>query len=378
MRFEDIPGLEREKKSLITALQGKQVAHAQMFLGPAGSGNLAMALAYATLLNCENPENGDACGTCSSCVKNKKFIHPDVHFVIPVSKVGNKDAISSSYIPEWRTFLNNNPFGNVYDWGVVFGGEDKQLNISKEESRQIIRDLSLKSFEGKYKIMIIWMPEYMHPSAANGILKILEEPPENTVFLLVAQDKEQIITTILSRTQIFNIPAFEDQDVISYLENHMDVASDRASELAQMAAGNMREAVRMANENEDASNALFYNWMRYCYSFKLQELMESTDKFAELKKSSQKNLLIYGLSVMRESLLAFSGSEEIMRSFGEGRTFVQNFHKIIDVTAIEQISSVLGTAHYHLERNASAKILFLDTSFEITGIFQKAKKRLKA
>ncbi|HBH22880.1 MAG TPA: DNA polymerase III subunit delta [Cytophagales bacterium] len=377
MRFGEIPGLSKEKKSLAMAMENDQVAHAQMFLGPSGSANLAMALAYASLLNCENPVDGDACGTCSSCIKNSKFIHPDVHFVFPVSKVGNKDAVSNSYISEWRAFLSDHPYGNVFDWSVTFGGEDKQLNISKGESRQIIRALSLKAFEGKYKIMMIWMPEYMHPSAANAILKILEEPPERTVFLLVAQDKEQIITTILSRTQVFNIPIFEDQAVVNFLKDEMDVASSRAMEIAHMASGNMREAIRMANENEDSSNALFYNWMRYCYAFKLKELMEWTDRFAELKKSAQKNLLVYGLSIMRESLLATSGGNELMRSFGEGKDFVAKFHKTMDIQAMEELMKILGEAHYHLERNANAKILFLDMSLQMAGVFQKTKKRLQ-
>ena len=177
MQFSSIKGLNEVKTILTEAVRKDHVAHAQLFLGPEGSANLAMALAFASYLNCEDPEDGDSCGRCASCIKNQKFIHPDVHYVFPVSstdKIKGKEVVSASFMKEWRQFLEEDIYGNVSDWSVVFGGENKNLNISKEESRGIIQKLSLKAFEGRYKVMIIWMPEYMHPSAANGVFAVSE------------------------------------------------------------------------------------------------------------------------------------------------------------------------------------------------------------
>ena len=195
MRFGDIHGLEETKKHLTTSAQRNHVAHAQLFSGVEGSALLPMALAFASYLNCENPTDEDSCGECSSCSKSLKYVHPDIHFVFTVrstEKITGKDVVSKSYLPAWRNFLLENPYGNSVDWAIEFGGENKQLNISRQESREMVDALSLKAFEGKYKIMIIWMPEKMHPAAANGILKILEEPAANTVFLLVSPQKEQL------------------------------------------------------------------------------------------------------------------------------------------------------------------------------------------
>ncbi|MBS0000642.1 MAG: DNA polymerase III subunit delta, partial [Cyclobacteriaceae bacterium] len=176
MRFEEITGHEILKKQLVQSARSGHIAHAQLFLGPEGSPNLALALAYATYLNCLERQTDDACGQCGSCKKNEKLIHPDVNFAFPVSstsKVPAKDAVSLSFLSEWRNFVIQDPYNNASGWNSYFGGENKQLNISKEESRQIIRHLALKPFEGKYKIMLIWLAEYMNASAANSLLKIL-------------------------------------------------------------------------------------------------------------------------------------------------------------------------------------------------------------
>ena len=221
MRFGDIYGLEEIKRGLIEAVQKGHVAHAQLFSGPTGSANLALALAFITYINCENPTE-DSCGTCASCQKNTKFIHPDVHFIFPVSsttRITGKDVLSTNFLKEWRHFLEEDPYGDIADWSVVFGGENKQLNISKGESKSIIQKLSLKAFEGGYKTILIWLPEYMHASAANGILKVLEEPADRTLFLLVTQNHEKLLGTILSRTQKVFIRSFNPSEISAILQN---------------------------------------------------------------------------------------------------------------------------------------------------------------
>ena len=274
--------LEDVKEKLHHSIASGQVAHAQLFMGAPGSANLALALAYATMLNCSNPQLGDACGKCPSCQKNERFIHPDVHFVFPVSPVKNisgKDVVSDSFIVEWRTFLQENCYGGPLEWSTIYGGENKQLNISREESRNIVRSLALKAFEGNYKIMIIWLPEYLHPSAANAILKILEEPPAQTLFLLVTNDYEQLITTILSRTQLVQIRSFNDEEITTFLEKKYNIAHGRSQQISQIVDGDLNEAIRVATSTEDDSHKMFREWMRLCYARDFSKLVDWSEKF---------------------------------------------------------------------------------------------------
>lgn len=393
MQFTDIYGLDEVKKSLIQSADTDHVAHAQLFLGPEGSANLAMALAFATYLNCESRQHDGSCGLHPSADKMRKYIHPDVHFIFPVSATKNisgKDVVSDSYIKEWRAFISENPYGSLSDWSVHFGGENKQLNISKEESRNIIRKLSLKAFEGRYKIVIIWLPEYLHPAAANGILKILEEPPENTIFLLVAYDAEKLLPTIVSRTQIVDIRPFNDEEIIHILAAQEGSVSEqqriKIRQVATLAEGNLNQAFRLMNEVEEDSHQLFRNWMRHCYVRDYTKLISLTEDFQKIGKEAQKNLLHYGLSMMRETLvmqtvniLQESHVEDIIpvekaliRLQGDELSFVANFSKVMDLERIEKITRLLNEGYYHLERNANPKIIFLDISLKIAHIITKA------
>ena len=248
MLFSQIPGLTGVKKQLIESVKRNHVAHAQLFAGKEGSANLAMALAFTNYLNCENPGEEDACGVCPSCQKNQKFIHPDVNFIFPTSattKFKREDATSEKFLVEWRKFLKKSIYGNVADWAQDFGWENKQLIIPRQESRNIVKALSLKAFEGTYKVMIVWLPETMNVNAANGILKILEEPPKNTIFLLVSNAPSLLLTTITSRTQQLTIPSFSDEDIRGVTKNleGVDLTDERASRIAYMAEGNMRLAL---------------------------------------------------------------------------------------------------------------------------------------
>jgi len=369
MLFKEINGLEEVKDRLINAVKNGKVAHAQMFLGKPGSPNLPLALAFATYLNCENKGESDACGVCASCTKIQKYVHPDLHFVYPVSSTKNvsgKEVVSTSFLKEWRQFLISSPYGDINAWANHYGGEDKQGNISKEESRQIIKNLSLKSFEGSYKIMIIWLPEYMHPSAANGILKILEEPPEDTVFLLVSSNADRLLTTILSRTQIVTIPKLSDDSVKSMLIKHHQVEEAKAGQLAHLADGDYNAAVKLLQSVSDDSQELFSSWMRDCFKKDFTNMVLKSDQFHAMNKTAQKSLLQYGVNILRESLIA-SHAGDLVRVSGEEAKFVENFSKVMDVDKVEKISKLINTAHYHLERNAAPKITFLDLSLNIAA-----------
>ncbi|MTI39875.1 ATP-binding protein [Fulvivirga lutimaris] len=369
MLFKDIKGLDDVKGRLVNALQNEQVAHAQLFVGKPGSPNLAMALAYTTYLNCENRGENDACGTCPSCSKNAKFIHPDVHYVYPVSATKNvksEEAISEKFIKEWRSFLTESPFSDLDTWRDAYGGENKQVNISKKESREIIKSLSLKSFEGKYKVMIIWLPEFMHPTAANGILKILEEPPEKTLFILVSNDKERLLTTITSRTQIVTIPQFADEDIKSILIETNGLDEAKASQLAHLADGDLNNAFKLAQQTENDSHDFFAKWMRSCFSRNFSDLVNMADEFHGSNKLSQRSLLKYALNTFRESLL-YQNAPNLNRVNGSVLDFIKNFSKVLHQSKIVKMSNLIDEAYYHLERNGSPKMIFLDLSLHIAA-----------
>ena len=396
MQFTEIPGLAETKRSLMQAIDRGQVAHAQLFLGPPGSANLAMALAYATYLNCEDRRPNGSCGSGTTKNAMQKYVHPDFHFVFPVSstkEITGKDVVSDSYLPAWREFITQNPYGDITDWSAAFGGENKQPNISKEESRNIIRKLSLTAFEDQYKVVLIWLPEYLHPSAANGILKILEEPPAKTVFLLVAYDAEKLLSTILSRTQIVHIRAFSEEELAAVLEREKapqtEAQRERIQQVALMAGGNIRRALQLYDQAagdrpEEDSHALFQEWMRQCYAHDYTALVAFTERFQKLGKEGQKSLLHYGLNMMREVLMMLAADspaldesenrltqeKRLIRLQGKALSFVVNFTKVMNFEKVEQLTQLFNEGYYHLERNANPKILFLDTSLTLARIIK--------
>ncbi len=374
MRFSEIPGLSNIKEKLVRAIETGKVAHAQMFSGPEGSGNLTLALAYATMLNCTNPKNGDSCGECPSCRKTDKLIHPDVHFVFPVSNVkqtSSDNVVSDTYIGEWRKFVGQNPYGSSMEWAITFAAENKQLNISREESRNIVRKLSLKSYESKYKIMIIWLAEYLHPSAANALLKLLEEPPENTVFLLVTYDSEQIIGTILSRVQLVKIRAFNNPEVEGYLTDQPGVAADKASFIATMASGNLNQARKLLDDDETGTSAFFQEWMRICFMCAYDRMVQTAENFANSSKINQKAMFQFGMTIVRDALLTQNGADALIHGANAEKKFASDFSKAMKLVQLEKLYGLFNQANYHLERNCNPKITFLDTSLLISETFRK-------
>lgn len=373
MLFSQIKGLEETKASLIASVKNRHVAHAQLFAGPEGSGSLAMALAYATYINCEAKGETDSCGTCPSCNKFNKLIHPDLHFVFPVSttKSVTKDASSASFMKEWRNFIAENPYGGPIEWGNYIGAENKQLNISVEESRNIIKTVTMKSFEAEYKIMVIWLPEQMNSSSANAILKVLEEPPVNTIFLLVTQNPDKIITTVLSRTQRVKVRPFTDEEVTRYFIEEKHLEEKQAKQIAYLADGNLNEGIRLLEQSEEDNHQMFREWMRLCYKKNnILDLVDWSESFQKLGREGQKNLFQYGLNIMRETLICRLNSKQLLRLNEEDLKFVEGFSKALNEVKIENISKGLNEAYYHIERNANAKIVFLDLSLQISGMMK--------
>jgi DNA polymerase-3 subunit delta' len=258
MKFSSLPGLQETKSLLTQSVSNHHLAHAQLFVGAEGALSLPLVVAFATYIHCQNRGADDACGICPACSKSMKLVHPDTHFVFPLSNIkGDKDEerFRAEMMKSWRSFMFEQPFGNLGDWTTFYGGEDKQAIISREESREIIKTLSLKPFESQHKIMIIWRPELMHPSAANGILKILEEPSSSTLFFLVTTAADQLLPTIVSRTQVVSVPRLTDDNVNQYLMEIYKVEAKKASRITTLADGDLRHAIQQPGGYLDWSDA---------------------------------------------------------------------------------------------------------------------------
>jgi len=376
MLFSEISGLLSIKNILLQSVKNNHIAHSQLFLGNEGSANLALALAYAQYINCENPLENDSRGVCASCGKIQKFIHPDIHFVFPVTttKKITKEALSEDFLVEWRKFLLNNSYANISDWLNTIGAENKQPNISAEEARNVIKSLALKSFEATYKVMLIWLPEYFNLTAANVLLKILEEPPRNTIFLLVGNKADNILTTILSRTQLIKIPEFTESEIIEELEKKFP-HSDKIKSAAIISNGNLNLAFQLVEGQIDENHEIFGQWMRLCFDCfsknKIIDLLELAERFQKMSKDSQKSLLVYSLQMFRDSLIHISGKVELIRMPEEIKTFISNFSKVMSFEKIEFLYEKFNAAIYHLERNASPKITFFNISLVVAEMIKK-------
>ena len=379
MQFAAIPGLPETKEKLLNAVKLNHLAHALVFHGPEGSANLTLALALASYLYCEQKSDTDSCGTCGSCQRMNKLILPDLNFAFPVvasskeedgEEEGNDGK--SDLLGNWRKFVLVQPYGNVHDFIYFNGFEKKQLNITKAAARKMIQTLSLMSFEGGYKIMLIWAPEYLHPSAANSLLKIIEEPPAKTLFLLVTSQADQLLTTILSRTQKILVRAFSDQEVSSHLVETGRCEAKAAAQIAMLADGNMRTAFQLIDQVEDQTVRQLRDWFRLCATKNLKEIFQLSEDFHKADKESQKSLMLAGLNVTREILLKNLDLDHLLRTTDDDRTFINNISKkMLTEEHAVQLYETFNAAHYHLERNGNAKMIFTDLSMEILLMMSK-------
>ena len=300
--------------------------------------------------------------------KKLRFEYSATHFVFPLSNVkGDKDEdrFKADIMKSWRTFLGEQPFGSLGDWTTYYGGDDKQAIISKDESREIVKALSLKPFESPFKVMIIWQPEYMHPSAANGILKIVEEPPPNTFFILVSNNPERLLTTILSRTQHVMVPMLSDEDLEALLTKQPGLEAKKRGIIVAEAEGNVRLALALVESDEEDHHELMAHWMRTCFKKDYATMIALSEEYHAFDKLQQQTLLQYTLTMMREALLAMSGADSILRTRNGEQKFVQDFSKVMNVAKIEKTNQLITEASYHLERNGSAKMIFLDLSLQL-------------
>ncbi len=370
MQFSDIVGQDAVQQLLLRAVQTNHLAHALLFDGPTGSANLALALALAQYVNCEDKQATDSCGRCASCVKMQKLVHPDLHLVFPVANLA-KGKTSEAYLTDFRKFLLEQPYRTLPDWLETIGADNKQGNISAEEARSILQKLSLKAYEGPYKIMLIWLPELMNVSSANALLKVLEEPPAKTLFLLVTNQADKLLITILSRTQRVGVPAFTDDAIATHLRQHLNLDETTARRIAYLADGNLAEALRLrTQEGTDDEHAWFAEWMRDCYRQDLAKLVKQADQFDGFSKEKQKGLFDYSIRLCRDLFLWQQGAGALLRLPDDEMAFVKNFARVLTTAHVERIVADLNQATYHIERNARAKMVMLDLSLTFTRLIK--------
>jgi DNA polymerase-3 subunit delta' len=377
MQFAEIIGQEDVKRKLIQTVLENRVSHAQLFLGPGGSGKLALAVAYAQYINCQNRLETDSCGICPSCQQFAKLAHPDLHFSYPIiiSKEKRK-TLSKDYIGEWREYLLEKHFyANLSEWYAKMESEKKQGVIGADECNEIIRTLSFKSYEGKYKIMIIWMAERLYHSAAPKILKILEEPPDKTLFILIAEKQEQIISTILSRTQVVKIPALDDQSLSAILSIQFGYPEDRIKEILNSSAGNTNQAIKSLEESMSGefSSGEFREWMLLCFKGRFKELNEFVSKTARISRTKQKQLLSYGLSLSRNCLLAVYGRQDMFAFIDKDEAkFVMKISKFLNEKNALEYAGLFEEAIMHVDRNGNAALIFMDVSIKAGRLLNPA------
>jgi len=376
MKFSEIPGQRETIDRLIGTVKSERVSHAQLFTGPEGCGSLALALAYAQYVSCENRSGIDSCGTCKSCVKYEKMIHPDLHFVFPVIKEKKEtDPVSDKFIGKWREFAGSSPYFALTPWLDFIGAGNAQGLIYTSEASEILRKLTLKSFESDFKVMIIWLPEKMHQVTANKLLKLIEEPPEKTLFLLVSDEPDRIIPTIISRCQLIKIPSFTLADLSSYLIERFRIHKGRADDIARVSNGNIIKAIELCENEESSFQDLdrFKSMMRFVWKKDVLSLITWAEELAAIGREPQKRFLSFALHLFRENLMMNlgQGKNGLVYLTGEEEAFSSNFHPFINESNIGTFVEEFSLAHSHIEANGNAKIVFLDLALRLIGLFRR-------
>ena len=367
MFFKDVIGQEEAKQRLIREPKEGKIAHARLFCGPEGIGKLPLAIAYARYLSCNNPGEKDACGICPSCVKFNKLAHPDLHFVFPVIKKKSKDTVSDDFITEWRELLSQTPYFNLNIWLEEMGAENQQAQIYVKESDEIIRKLSLKSSQGGYKIMIIWLPEKMNVECSNKLLKLLEEPPSQTIFLLVSEEPDMLLTTIQSRTQRFALYGIEEKYITERLQNQYGLQEKDAISIGHRSEGNFLKALESIHLSEE--NKLFFDLfvslMRLSYQRKIREMKQWSETLAAMGREKQKHFLSYCQRLVRENFISNFQDPSLNFMNEEEQNFSKRFAPYINEKNVMGIMDELSEAQRHIEQNVNARMVFFDFSLKM-------------
>jgi len=381
MLFTDIFGQEHLKNHLTQSVNNGRIPHAQLFVGPEGSGTLPMAIAYAQYILCNNTNGENSNGNDACNLKFKNFSHPDLHFAFPVttSDKAKTHPVSSHYLEEWRQLLKEQPYGNLFDWYKLLGVDNKQGQIGVDEAQDIVKALALKPYEGGYKIMLIWMAEKMNTPCANKLLKLIEEPPNKTVFILIAEDESQIISTIRSRCQVLHFPPLAENIIKDALIKQYNIEASAAIKIAHQANGNYNKACDLVyHDSEDIQfETWFIFWIRSAFKAKgnkaaIHDLISWSDDISKTGRETQKQFLNFCLDFFRQALMLNYNATNLVYLEPKTEKFkLENFAPFIHGNNILEISDELQDAIYHIERNGNSKIILTDLSIKLTRLLHK-------
>lgn len=369
MQFKDIPGQETSKQKLLSLYNQSRLPHSLLLSGTDGSGSLALALAFCKYIMCSGVKTDDSCGECDNCSKISSFIHPDLHYSYPII---NSDGAKTSdaFIEKWRQTLKENPFMNLSEWMDSIKDKDevnKQGNITAEECRAIIRKLSLKAFEGGKKIMLVWLPEFMGNSS-NILLKLVEEPPEDTHFILISEEINKILPTVISRSQIVNIPPFKTDEIFTYLKSSHNLNDNDATNISYISKGNLNLAISLIDETETEYTSKMRSWFQHCYSRSSKNIFDWVNTTSSMGREKIKILLENCNYVLNECLHCIYIDNYTPKVPNENQKFVADLSKLLNSEKINEIYNEINKTIYHIERNANSKISLTNLSFEVRNI----------
>lgn len=381
MLFTEILGQEHIKSHLTKSADSGRIPHAQLFVGPEGSGTLSMAVAYAQYILCSNTISENANGNAACNLKFESFSHPDLHFVFPVATNNEVKShpVSANFLKDWREFITESPYGSLFDWYKKIDIQNKQGQIGVDEAHEIVKSLSLKAYEGGYKVMIVWMADKMNVATANKLLKLLEEPPQKTVFILIAESVDDILQTIISRCQILQFGALSEKVIADALVTKENIESKAALKLAHQSQGNYNKALHLLYKDPDEFpfEEWFVQWVRAAFRAKgnaaaIQDLITWSEQIAGIGREAQKQFLNFCIDMFRQALLLNYNANDLVFMEPIVEKFkLENFAPFVNGNNINDIFKELSEAIYHIERNGNAKIILTDLSIKLTRLIHK-------
>ena len=378
MFFKEIPGNDLIKKQLLSTVKNRRISHAQLFIGNSGSAKLALAFAYARYINCKAHSEKDSCGKCPSCFKYNSLTHPDLHLIFPVLKQpGLKNVVSDSFVKQWRNFVLNNPYDSLDNW-LTYISEKKTTSkgaIYKDEAILIQKKLSLKNFEAEYKVIIIWLPEKMNTEASNKLLKVFEEPPKKTVFLLVSNNPEKLLPTLTSRLQKIKISDFKIEDILVFFKNQ-NLTIERANQLVNLTDSDLGKMISVLKEDNEEADLLghFSSWMRMLYKIDIINISTLVELISKMGRKKQKIFLLYAIKMIRECLIFNYADKSLLKTNLEETQFISKFSSYIHEENCFVIIDKLEESIQILDRNANSKILLFELSLQIIKVLKVKRK----
>lgn len=374
MFFKDVVGQEKIKDRLVRSVKEQRISHALMLAGPEGTGKLALALAFAQYVSCRNRGETDSCGECPSCRKYQKLAHPDLHFVFPVFPTKEfKKPVSDDFLPKWREMVKKTPYFTLSQWLGFVENENAQGLIYERESDSIMRKLNLKSFESDYKVMIIWLPEKMHQACSNKLLKLIEEPPSKTLFLLITEDEEAVISTIRSRAQRIKVPFIDNDSLRLALKAKGDLSPEKVADAVRLANGNFIRAVEYLNPDENTGYFFvkFQEMMRFAYKREVYELTQWAEEMARLGRDRQKAFFHLALRLVREYFIMNMRRPELVYLNEDEKMWGKNFAPYINERNIIPFAKEFELGIKHISMNGNPRIIFLDTALRMVRLIKR-------